>query len=128
VSCVLAVFHRLVFPVLILAVSLWFAAEILVALLQLLDGVDDVLFERHDLFEVVDVVGRAEPGLPPGVFGEQLGEADSDVLGSTVPWGCSAAGGQQGGPGDGGSGIGSGRAASMRWPWPPKTTRCTIAT
>ena len=47
--------------------------------------VDDVLFEGLGLlFELVDVVGRAEPGLAPGVLTEQLGQAGLELVGSVA--------------------------------------------
>ena len=53
-----------------LAVGSARGGEVLVAFLELDTQVDDVLFERQDLlFELVDVVGRAEPGLAPAARG-----------------------------------------------------------
>ena len=45
--------------------------KILGAFLELQPDVDDVLFEGDDaLVELVDVGGRAETGLPPGLLSE----------------------------------------------------------
>lgn len=48
--------------------------EFLVAFLELQPQVDDLLFEEgYLLFELLDVLGRAEPRLAPGLFAEQFG-------------------------------------------------------
>ena len=48
--------------------------EFLVAFLELQPQVDDVLFEEgYLLFELLDVLGCAEPGLAPGLFAEKFG-------------------------------------------------------
>ena len=55
--------------------------EFLVAFLELQAQVDDVLFEMGDLlFQLVDVVGCAEPGLAPGLFSEEFGQAGLELL------------------------------------------------
>jgi hypothetical protein len=48
--------------------------EFLVAFFELETQVDGLLFEHDDLlFESVDVVGGAEPGLVPGLLSECFG-------------------------------------------------------
>jgi hypothetical protein len=70
--------------------------EVLVAFLELETQVDDVLFEEHDLlFELVDVVGRAESGLAPGVLVEQFGQACLELLGSGGHASTAVLGGEQ---------------------------------
>ena len=55
--------------------------QVLVALVELQTQVSGLLFQRDDvLFELVDVVGCAEPGLAPGLLAECFGQALFELL------------------------------------------------
>ena len=76
----------------------------------------------HDLLlELVDVVGGAEPGLAPGLFAEQLGQAVLELVGAGGHADAALLGGEQvglqGGPADRGSGAWGGWAVGLSAAW-----------
>ena len=83
--------------------------EFLVAFFQLEPQVGDLLLEVGDLVaEGVDVGGRAEPGVAPGLLAEHLGQAVFELLDTGIEPGRPLVGGEQVGlqrcPGDGRAG------------------------
>lgn len=65
----------------------------MVWIVELQTQVDDGLFKGDDaLVELIDVDPRAEPGLAPGRFAEQLGEPTLELVDSSGEPGYGAAG------------------------------------
>ena len=100
-----------------LAVGSAGGGELAVAFFELDAQIGDLLFQAGDrVIESIDAGGCAEPGFPPGLLAERLGQALFELLGAgSEPEGAFVGGGQvclQRGPGDGrpGAFAGGGRA------------------
>jgi len=101
-----------------LAVGSAGGGELAVAFFELDAQIGDLLFQAGDrVIESIDAGGCAEPGFPPGLLAERLGQAVFELLDAGMQPDGALAGGEQAGvqrrPGDGraGAAAGSGRAS-----------------
>jgi len=102
-----------------LAVGSAGGGELAVAFFELDAQIGDLLFQAGDrVIESIDAGGCAEPGFPPGLLAERLGQALFELLGAgSEPEGAFVGGKQvrlQSGPADGRAGAAAGGRAGLR--------------